>query len=521
MARAFGIVTSSGTHIKVEGMQDYRPIGAFSFLGRYRAIDFPISNMSNSGIDRIQVYVRRKPRSLAEHLGTGRHYNINSKRGKLQLLFSENNAENNIYNTDIAAFSENLEFIERMREPYVIIAPSYMVYAADYAPLLDAHIESGADITLLYHSVDNAREAFLNCDVLNLNKQKGVESIELNRGSAQKRNVFMDTYIMKKTLFIELIRKARKISSMYTLPQIVNASAKDLDIRGIAHRGYFASLTDFKSYYDANISLINIKTAEGLFSNDWPIYTRTTDSCPTQYFDGANVKNSVISNGCLIEGTVENCVIGRGCEIKPGAVVKNSVILSHTVIGKNAHIENQVVDKWVRVIHENEIIAPEDHPGYIHRDDTLYSFLIHKTTSAEVRVRLLSRFIFLQDCYQGISFRHFTETSHLQHLSVVVSSSESCHDTVNTFQNQIQTYQKSHGENCNSRTEYQKNTCDQPKDINDHGKIIIGSSQSETHIIQMRKSGNTMCNDPYREYHCQCPGTCSRINKKHKSCHNT
>ena len=99
MARAFGIVTSSGTHIKVEGMQDYRPIGAFSFLGRYRAIDFPISNMSNSGIDRIQVYVRRKPRSLAEHLGTGRHYNINSKRGKLQLLFSENNAENNIYNT--------------------------------------------------------------------------------------------------------------------------------------------------------------------------------------------------------------------------------------------------------------------------------------------------------------------------------------------------------------------------------------------------------------------------------------
>ena len=257
---------------------------------------------------------------------------------------------------------KNIEFIERMHEPYVIIAPSYMVYAEDYRELLQTHIDSGADITLLYHSVDNAREKFLNCDILNLNKQKGVESIELNRGSAQKRNVFMDTYIMKKELFIELIRKARKISSMYT---------KDLDIRGIAHRGYFAPLTDFKSYYDANISLINIKTAEGLFSNDWPIYTRTTDSCPTQYFDGANVKNSVISNGCLIEGTVENCVIGRGCEIKPGAVVKNSVILSHTVIGKNAHIENQVVDKWVRVIHENEIIAPENHPGYIRRDDTL------------------------------------------------------------------------------------------------------------------------------------------------------
>ena len=168
MARAFGIVTSSGTHIKVEGMQQYRPIGAFSFLGRYRVIDFPISNMSNSGIDRIQVYVQSKPRSLAEHLGTGRHYNINSKRGKLQLMFAQNSSENDVYNTDIAAFHENIEFIERMHEPYVIIAPSYMVYAQDYKELLDTHIESGADITLLYHSVDNAREAFINCDILNL-----------------------------------------------------------------------------------------------------------------------------------------------------------------------------------------------------------------------------------------------------------------------------------------------------------------------------------------------------------------
>ena len=257
MARAFGIVTSSGTHIKIEGMQQYRPIGAFSFLGRYRVIDFPISNMSNSGIDRIQVYVRNKPRSLAEHLGTGRHYNINSKRGKLQLMFAQNSSENDVYNTDIAAFAENLEFIERMHEPYVIIAPSYMVYAQNYSELLQAHIDSEADITLLYHSVDNAREAFINCDVLNLNKQKGVESIEKNRGSAQKRNIFMDTYIMKKELLIELIKKAKKISSMYTLAQIVNTCAGELDIRGVAHRGYFASITDFNSYYNANISLID------------------------------------------------------------------------------------------------------------------------------------------------------------------------------------------------------------------------------------------------------------------------
>lgn len=371
MARAFGIVTSSGSHINVEGLQKYRPIGAFSFLGRYRVIDFPISNMSNSGIDRIQVYVRNKPRSLAEHLGTGRHYNINSKRGKLQLMFAHNSSENDVYNTDIASFAENLEFIERNHEPYVVIAPSYMVYSANYSELLDAHIESGADITLLYHSTEDAKEKFLNCDVLNLNKQKGVESLEKNRGTAKNRNIFMDTYIMKKELFIELIKKAQKISSMYTLPQIVNTMADELDIRGIAHRGYFASITDFISYYNANLSLVDIKNAENLFDPEWPIYTRTNDSCPTQYFAGASVKNSVISNGCCIEGTVENSVIGRGCHIEPGAVVKNSVVLAHTTIGKNVHLEGQVMDKWAKIIHENNIVSDYKHPGYIRRDDIL------------------------------------------------------------------------------------------------------------------------------------------------------
>ena len=112
MYDAFGIVNSASRNIYVEGMQDYRPIGAFSFLGRYRVIDFPISNMSNSDIDRIQVYVNNKPRSLVEHVGTGRHYNINSKSGRLHLLFSESTRRNDLYNTDIASYIENMEYIE-------------------------------------------------------------------------------------------------------------------------------------------------------------------------------------------------------------------------------------------------------------------------------------------------------------------------------------------------------------------------------------------------------------------------
>lgn len=371
MAKAFGIISPAGTHINVAGLQEHRPIGAFSFLGRYRVIDFPISNMSNSNIDRIQVYTRNNPRSLAEHLGTGRHYNINSKRGKLQLLFAKDHTENVVYNTDIAAYAENLEIIARTHQEYVVIAPDYMVYTQNYETLLEDHIASGADITLLYHTVDNANEAFLNCDILNLNKQKGVESIEKNRGSAKNRSIFMDTYIMKKDLLVDLVKKARKLSSMYTLAQIVNLSLGELDVRGVSHRGYFASLADFKSYYQANLNLIDYKAAKELFKDGWTIYTRTNDSCPTQYFDGADVKGSVISNGCHIEGTVENSIIGRGCTIKKGAVVKNSILLAATTIGEGVHVENQVVDKWAQIVHAKEVIGTPEQPGYVRRDDTL------------------------------------------------------------------------------------------------------------------------------------------------------
>lgn len=369
--RAFGIISSSGNHIYVEGMQDYRSIGAFSFLGRYRAIDFPMSNMSNSGIEHVAVLMSNNPRSLVEHLGSGRHYNINSKRGKVQLLFTEGSAATSFYNTNMAGFAQNIESIQKAPAEYVVLAPGYMIYTQDYDKLLDQHIESGADITLLYHSVETANEDFLNCDVLALNRQSGVEAIARNRGAEASAKVFMDTYVMKKSLFLDLIAKARSISSMYTLAQIVNKCCKDLDVRGAEHTGYFATLTDFKSVYKANMSLIDYNNAKVLFDEKWPIYTRTSDTCPTQYFEEAEVKASVVSNGCLIQGSIENSVVGRGCTIGKDCVIKNCVISSDVVIADGTHLENLIVDKHASVLHTKEIVADPENPGYVKRGDII------------------------------------------------------------------------------------------------------------------------------------------------------
>ena len=374
MARAFGIIASSIRRFRVEGLQEHRPVSAFSFLGRYRVIDFPVSNMSNSGFDRINVFVgmgKSQPRSLTEHLGTGRHYNINSKRGKLQIVFANLNVNNTIYNTDIHAYAENIDILKRAHEDYVVIAPNYMIYTQNYDELLQKHIDSGADITLLYHKVDNADKAFMAVNVLNLNRQKGVKSIEHNLGNLADRNIFMDTYVMSKDLFINMVESAQKLSSAYSMSQIVSAKCDELDIRGIQHKGYFAAITDLKSYVEANMSLLNTEVADELFKANWPIYTKTTDAAPTQYYDDACISRSIISNGCDIWGTVENSIIGRNVQIKEGAVVKNSIVLANAEIGPGVVIENQVIDKWARIIHTAKVISDPENPGYVNRDDTI------------------------------------------------------------------------------------------------------------------------------------------------------
>ena len=371
MPSVLGIITPSGGNMRVHGMDFFRPISAFSFLGRYRIVDFPVSNMSNSDIEHIQVYVSQNPRSLAEHLGTGRTYNINSKRGKLQLLFNQDSKVNEIYNTDIRFYADNMDQIELAHEEYVIITPGYMIFKEDYRELLDEHIASGAEVTLLYHKVDNAERSFRNCHTVSLNRQKGIKSIGWNDGSTPEANIFMDTYVMTRELFIKLINKALRISSVYRLVDIINEENDNLDIRGLSHKGYFSAVTDFKSYYDANLELLDIEKATDLFTDEWPIYTVTTDACPVRYVKGSKVKHSVVANGCVVEGSVENCVIGRGVQIGKGASVKNCVILGHAVIGPGVKLEGQVVDKWAKVINVKKIIASTDNPGYIRRGDTL------------------------------------------------------------------------------------------------------------------------------------------------------
>ena len=174
---------------------------------------------------------------------------------------------------------------------------------------------------------------------------------------------------MKKSLFISLVESAIKTSSLYSLYNIIDDNLSKLNVVGVPHRGYFVSINDFNSYYKANLGVIDTATTNDLFRDDWTIYTQTTDAPPTKYLENADVKRSVIANGGIIKGSVENSIIGREVTVEPGAVIRNSIIMSDTYIGKDVHVENQIVDKHVVIDKIKQVVSDPSCPGYIKKSD--------------------------------------------------------------------------------------------------------------------------------------------------------
>ena len=368
--RALGIINIEPSYVHVEGIEDYRPISATSFMGRYRIIDFILSNLTNSGVNNIEVQVKNRPRSTIQHIQRT-DYNINTKRGHIRILHGEKPIPNEIYNTDVASLMANLKYFEEDNSPYVILAPSHFIYVQDFSKMLDYHIESKNDITVLYQNVNTANEDFLMCDTLEIDENKVITNIDKNLGKAKRAKVSLETYIMSKKIFIDMIYAALSTSSLYSLSDIIADGLDVFKIGGYLHTGYAACISTLNSYYKASMDIKNEKELSNIFSDDWPIYTATNDTCPTTYTKTSNVSNCVVGNGCIIEGTVENCVLGRNVVVKEGAVIKDSIIMPDALINKNVKMDKCVVDRLAIVTHIKALNGSEHAPLYVKRGDRI------------------------------------------------------------------------------------------------------------------------------------------------------
>jgi len=357
MNEVMGIINLHDSNNTVKELTSHRPLAAVPFLGRYRIIDFALSNMVNSGINNVGVFIQEKPRPLTEHLGSGESWDLDKKKDGLFIFYPYYNSANSMYMTEMKSFRENIEYIKKSTQKYVVISPSYMICNINYKEVISEHSNSNCDITIIYKKVNDAKVNFLGCDTLDISEEGKITNISTNMGDKCKRNISMEMCVMKKEFLIELINKASQLSALYSLKDTIAYFCNEINIKTYEYKGYLQCINSINSYFRKSLELLDVEKAKKLFKPNAPIYTSTNDNAPTKYGKDAKVSNSLVANGAIIEGTVENSIIFRGVKIGKGAVVKNCILMSKCNIGEDAYLENVIADKNSEVLRVKNVVG--------------------------------------------------------------------------------------------------------------------------------------------------------------------
>ena len=369
MAKTLGIINLH-SDVRIKGLADKRPVASVSFLGRYGIIDFALSNLSNSQIDKVAVLIQDKPRSLLKHMGYGNAWNFNSKSGGVSLLMDEQYMGNPSYNHDVNNLIENIAFIEKNEADYVVITPAHVVTTMNYADIVAEHEASGSPISIVYKAIDNADVDYVGCNYIKLNGNK-VAEIKENKGNKKERNISLATYVINKDELLKLLKQASEISAFFNLKETLAYVADEKDINAIEYRGFAMDIRSLASYFQHSLSMCDIEVFTQVFKSNWPIYTNTNDTPPTKYKEDANVKSSIVANGAIIDGQVEHSIISRNVVIGKGAVVKNSILLNGASVAANAVLENVILDKDAQVKMHTEIAGTPEAPLYVKEGDII------------------------------------------------------------------------------------------------------------------------------------------------------
>ncbi|MBD7913455.1 glucose-1-phosphate adenylyltransferase subunit GlgD [Clostridium cibarium] len=364
MNNCVGIINLDEDESKMGELVRNRQLAAIPIAARYRIIDFVLSNMTNSGVECIGIFSKNKARVLMDHLKNGRPWDLHRKRDGLKVFnFGyEDPAFDDVHN-----FSENIEFIKYSRKEYIIMAPSYMVCNIDYNEALEEHKKTGNDITMIYKNVGNADKCFIGCEVLNIDESGKLLSVGENIGRKNSSNINMEMYIMSTELFIDIVLDSIRSGMYRKIKQFINSNLDILNVRCFKFNGYLTCINSLSSYYTSNMDLLKKKVNDELFYEGRPIFTKTKDEAPTHYGRECNVRNSIIANGCCIEGEVRNSIIGRRVCIARGAKIESCIILQNSIIGKEGKLNKVIADKGAEIKEEEIYIGSESCPIVIEK----------------------------------------------------------------------------------------------------------------------------------------------------------
>ena len=374
--QALGIIFPNSYDTVMPELANERLMASIPFASRYRMIDFVLSSMVNSGIDNVSLIVRKNYLSLLDHLGSGREWDLARKNGGLNIVPPFSMKTSKVYSGRVDALISIINFLKRQKEEYVVMSDANIAANIDFRAIIDAHIASGADVTVAYRKKDvleanvdafSAEEEFY----YTLKVENGrVTKIKVNETGDAGYNLSMNIYVIRRTALIEMIAEAYVKGHTYFERDILLPQLDKINVQAYEFTGYVSSFHDLRSYFKESMDLLKEENLEGLFGPS-PIYTKIRDDNPTRYIAGAKVKNTMAADGCIIEGEVENCILFRGVKVAKGAKVKNCILMQDTVVGENVSIEYAVSDKNVTITAGTSLKGTESFPIYIGKGQTV------------------------------------------------------------------------------------------------------------------------------------------------------
>lgn len=365
MGNVLGLVFANMHDTTLGDMTKNRTMGSVMFGGRYRLIDFPLSNMVNSGISEVGVITKSNYQSLLDHLGSAREWDLARKKGGLYILPPFGNVESTLYRGRIEALYGAMSFIKHSRAKYVILSDCDVVTNIDYKPIVAAHIESGADITAVAHTGVYSSDDIKTSTVFNVDADKNVTSVLINPDISGTCTTSLNVFVMSMDFLIETVNDAMARGNVSFERNILQEKCRELKIKIYEYDNYFSKLNSPESYFKSNMALLEPENARKLFVPKRSIYTKVSDNAPVKYDLDSKVSNSLVADGCIIEGEVENSVLFRGVKVGKGAKVKNCILMQGAVVGDNAELNYLITDKNVSICENHILTSSPQYPMYV------------------------------------------------------------------------------------------------------------------------------------------------------------
>lgn len=376
MKDVMGILYTSKDELSLRELTAPRTVAALPVASRYRLVDFLLSSFVNSSVRKVGVIMQSNYQSLMDHLETGKAWDLHTRSNGLRILPPHSESG---YAGVMDGINANAEFLRRSNQEYVLLLGGRMILNARFDDLFKKHVDSGADITVMYVKYDPVRMDYSATAAkshpyvfVNVAEDGVISDIEVNPNAASYDNILTDVVFMKRTLLMHLADQAHAHGQhdfhSDVLPKFIKSNA--LRIVGYEYNGYFRRVETIKGFYNLNMDLLKPEIRKELFSSN-PVYTKTREDAPAKYMPGSKVTGSLVADGCVIEGTVENCILFRGVRVGKGAHLKDSIIMQDSEIGADCELENVIFDKDVTIRRGSRLISEKMYPIVIGKNVTL------------------------------------------------------------------------------------------------------------------------------------------------------